>query len=80
MNLAEVCQCITIIKLPLGMIFQAIKGSEASSQLQWFTNDKIEIYFLNFFVYLGCSCRDIQQIEKDITLKVFGNSDFVLSA
>ena len=48
------------------------KGGESSSRFRWFTIAKIELYFLIFFVLiLGCVCKDIQQIQKDVPRKKF---------
>ena len=33
--------------------YRSIKGGESSSQFQWFTIAKIELYFLKFFVLIS---------------------------
>ena len=55
-----------------------LKGGESSSQFQWFTVAKIELYFLIFFVLiLGLRLQRYSTSTKRCPpQKVFGNSEF----
>ena len=58
-----------------------LKGGESSSQFQWFTIAKIELYFLIFFVLiLGLRLQKYSTNQNDVPPKnVFGNSEFCSS-
>ena len=58
-----------------------LKGGESSSQFQWFTIAKIELYFLIFFVLiLGLRLQRYSTNTKRYPpKKVFGSSEFCSS-
>ena len=72
----------TFFKYSVFLVFcyhLAVKGGESSSRFQWFTIDKIELYFL--LQFWDCGCKDIHQIKKDVPRKNFLETlSFVLPA